>query len=163
MAEENSEEETPKASGGGLMSILPLAVIAAAGTFGMVWYASEPAEQLAACEAREIEEIDPEELQARTADYITLDTITVSLPKEAGAKHLRMTLALGVPKSTHLTDVQTLRLRDRFLERLRTVDTTLLMDPMAMPALKQALLAQAQSTLGSDAVYSILITDFLMK
>ncbi len=173
MAKQTEEETEEKPSGGGLMSVLPMAVVAAAASFGMVWVArgeaGVPSE--AACEAfveeEERADMTPEELaelEARAAKYITLEPITVSLGPDANARNLRITLALGIPPELdELTDVEFLRLRDRFLERLRTVDTNLIADPSAMPALKETLLAQARMTLGDDAVYSVLITDFLMK
>lgn len=172
MADEKpAEEDAPAEKGGGLMSVLPLAVIAAAGTFGMVWFAAAPAPgptDMAACPAGEHAEAKPEvdiaELEARAAKYVELDSLTVSLGADAGAKHLKITIVLGTPPDgAELTDVEFLRLRDQFLERLRTVDSALISDPKAMPALKRSLLAQARNTLGQDSVYSVLITDFLMK
>ena len=159
-------EEPAKGGGGGLMSSLPVAVIAAAAWFGMVWFAATPQPvQYLECEPEEEEEhIDPEELAARAASYVSLEPITVSLGPDAGASHLRITIALGrPPESPELTDVQFLRLRDRFIERLRLTDVSLITDPAALPALKATLLEQAHSTLGEDAVYSILVTDFLLK
>lgn len=169
MAESKPEEENPKPSGGGLMSVLPLVVIAGAASFGMVWFATSPpppitAEMCEAVVAAAADNIEPEELQARAAKYITLDTLTVSLSPDAGAKHVMMTIALGTPADAEdLTDVQALRLRDQFLERLRTIDTAMITDPEAMPQLKESLLLQAKATLGKEAVYSVLVTDFLMK
>ncbi|MEM9421844.1 MAG: flagellar basal body-associated FliL family protein [Pseudomonadota bacterium] len=172
------DDDTPEKKGPGLMSVLPLAVIAGGATFGMVWFAATPPPmpepvmmaqgedgEMVRCPAQE--EPDPvsiEELEARDAKYVRLEPITVSLGADAGAKHLKVSIVLGTPSdSLDLTDVQFLRLRDRFLERLRTVDSALLRDPKAMPALKLSLLAQAKETLGQDSVYSVLITDFLMK
>lgn len=169
---EEGEEETPK-SGGGLMGSLPLVVIAGLASFGMVWFISTPPpveeyyeddEYVPECEVVEHDEPDPEELAARAAKYVSLEPITVSLGPDAGAKHLRISLALGTPDdSEELTEVEFLRLRDQFLEQLRTADLQLIKDPKAMPTLKAMLLAKAQSTLGQDEVYSVLITDFLMK
>ncbi|MEM9988914.1 MAG: flagellar basal body-associated FliL family protein, partial [Pseudomonadota bacterium] len=120
--------------------------------------------EVACKEIKPAEKLSVEELEARGAKYVTLEPITVSLAPNAGAKNLKIGISLSTPPdASELTDIQFLRLRDRFLERLRTVDTNLLIDPKAMPVLKQALLAQAQATLGTDAVYSVLITDFLMK
>lgn len=163
---EIEEEEGAEAgsSGGGMMSSILLAVVAGAACFGMVWFASTPpAPVVLPCE--EVEKpVDPEELAARAATYVSLEPITVSLGPDAGASHLRITVALGMPpKAAPLTDVQFLRLRDRLIERLRLADTTLITDPTAMSALKASLLDQAHSTLGDDAVYSILVTDFLLK
>lgn len=151
-------------SGGGLMSTLPLAVIAAGATFGMVWFAATPQPvQVIPCE-EEVRPVDPEELAARSASYVSLEPIVVSLAPDAGASHLRITIALGRPADApELTDVQFLRLRDRFLEKLRLTDISLITNPAAMPELKASLLEQAHSTLGEDAVYSVLITDFLLK
>lgn len=157
------EEPKPK-GGGGLMSWLPVVIIAAGGTFGMVWYASTPPEVIELPCEPEPERIDPEELAARAAKYVALEPIVVPLAPDAEASHLRITIALGMPPEyDDLTEVQFLRLRDRFIERLRLSDTSLITDPEAMPALKQSLLSQARSTLGEDAVYSILVTDFLLK
>ncbi|WOI52696.1 flagellar basal body-associated FliL family protein [Parvularcula sp. LCG005] len=167
MADDKSQETpTQPAKSGGIMSILPLAVVAAGATFGMVWMASAPAESaVGSCEfAVAPEPVDIEELTLRAANYVTLEPITVTLGPDAGAKHLRMTIALATPEESQgLTDVQFLRLRDRFLERMRTVDSKMISDPEAMPQLKETLLAQAQATLGEDKVFGILITDFLMK
>ncbi|RFB04739.1 flagellar basal body-associated FliL family protein [Parvularcula marina] len=164
MADAEKDDDGKAAKAGGLMSILPLAVIAAAGTFGMVWFAATPQPvQVIPCE-EEVKPIDPEEMAARAASYVSLEPIVVSLAPDAGADHLRITIALGrPPESPELTDVQFLRLRDRFIERLRLTDIDLITDPMAMPELKASLLDQAHSTLGDDAVYSILVTDFLLK
>lgn len=166
--DESTENETKK--GGGLMGVLPLVVIAAAGTFGMVWWSASPPPPpppvtAEACEAiAPKEDVPVEELAARAAKYITLDPLMVSLGPDAGADHLRMGIALGVPATEEeLTDVQFLRLRDRFIERLRVADTSLLIEPEALPALKEDLLAQARATLGADAVQSVLVTDFLLK
>ncbi|MEM9232838.1 MAG: flagellar basal body-associated FliL family protein [Pseudomonadota bacterium] len=166
MADKEAEDtEKPAKSGGGLMSVLPVAVIAAAGTFGMVWFAATPQPvEVLPCEVIEEEPIDPEELAARAASYVSLEPIVVTLGPEAGADHLRITIALGRPaEAAELTEVQFLRLRDRFLERLRLTDLSLITDPAAMPELKASLLEQAHSTLGDDAVYSVLVTDFLLK
>lgn len=165
---EETPDEPPKKAG--LMSIIPLAVVAAGATFGMVWMASSPPEPVVAdCSVVEeavdpVMPVPPEELAARAASYVTLEPLTVALAKDAGAKHARVTVALGVPAEAEpLSDVQFLRLRDRFLERLRAVDSRLILEPAAMPALKQSLLHQARLTLGEDAVVSVLITDFMMK
>ncbi len=178
MADEKPDEEAPAPKGPGLMSFLPLAVIAGGATFGMVWFAATPppppeqvlvgqnedGEIMACPMVKEPDPIPIEELEARAAKYVQLEPITVSLGADAGAKHLKVTIVLGTPpESNDLTDVQFLRLRDRFLERLRTVDSALIKDPQAMPALKRSLLTQAKETLGQDSVYSVLITDFLMK
>lgn len=165
--DKKKDEDAPKPSGGGLMAILPLVVIAGAASFGMVWFATSPPPPVTPemCEAVVVrEEIPPEELQARAAKYIPLDPFTVSLGPDAGARHVMMTIALGAPADADpLTEVQRLRLRDQFLERLRTIDSHMITDPDAMPDLKSSLLLQAQATLGKDAVYSILVTEFLMK
>jgi flagellar FliL protein len=166
MAGEKADKAEEGKKGGGIMSVLPLAVIAAAGTFGMVWYAAAPAPTVAAaCETEHAADIvPPEELEARAANYLKLEPILVTLGPEAGARHLKIEVVLGTPSDIEaLTEVEHLRLRDQFLERLRLVDTSVLTDPAAMPALKDELLVQARSTLGADAVYSVLITDFLMK
>lgn len=172
MAEDKSEDDVPAPKGGGLMSILPVAVIAAAACFGMVWWvaAPQPVDEKA-CEAifaklneEPPEVVSPEELAARAARYITLDTMTLSLAPESGAKHLRVTISLGMPAdSRELSEAEYLRLRDKFMERLRTVDTAMITDPEAMPTLKSKLLEQARSVLGRDSVYSVLVTDFLMQ
>ena len=165
MADDNTEASAPK-SGGGLMSSLPLALIAGAATFGMVWMAASPSgDDSAVCEtSAHAEEVDIEELSLRAANYVTLEPITVSLGPDAGAKHLKVTISLATPEDAHgLTDVQFLRLRDRFLERLRTIDTAIITDPNGMADLKEILLTQAQATLGDDQVFGVLITEFLMK
>ena len=162
---EPQEEQAAEPKSGGLMSILPIALIAAAGTFGMVWFAAAPAAAPSECEVlTPATPLTPEEMQARTANYVELDPITVSLGPEAGARHLRISVVLGTPSDVDdFSDVQYLRLKDRFLERLRLVDSSIITDPAAMPALKEELLSQARATLGDDAVYSVLVTEFLMK
>lgn len=164
MADDEQQPEQKPKGGGGLMSTLPVVIIAAGATFGMVWWAATPPEVVELpCEA-EPDPIDPDELAARAAKYVALEPIVVSLAPESGASHLRITIALGMPPELDdLTDVQFLRLRDRMIERLRLTDTSLITDPDAMPELKASLLAQARSTLGDDAVYSVLVTDFLLK
>lgn len=162
---------TEKPKGGGLMSALPLAVVAGAATFGVVWFAAAPTPtEAVTCEASDGTEataaapVDEAELEARAAKYVSLEPFTTTLGPDAGARHLRMSISLGIPAdAADLTDVDFLRLRDRFLERLRTVDTKLISDPSAMPALKDVLLVQAKATLGQDSVYNVLVTDFVMK
>ncbi|ADM09629.1 flagellar motor protein [Parvularcula bermudensis HTCC2503] len=161
-----TEEVEPKKEGGGFLFTGVLSVVAAASTFGMVWFAAAPPPPVdaAACAGFTAEPLTPEEIEARTAKYVALEPFTVSLGPDAGAKHLRMSVALGRPAdAVELSESEHLRLRDKLLERLRKVELTTITDPDGMPALKESLLDQAQATLGPDTVYNVLVTEFVMR
>ncbi|WP_031554736.1 flagellar basal body-associated FliL family protein [Parvularcula oceani] len=158
-----SEETTP-AKRSGLMGTVLLGVVAAAGGFGVVSFAtsSRPA---VACEAAPEAEAAPEEdaVKPAAASYAALDPFAVALAPDAGARTLRIGIALGLTDDHHsLDEADVLRLKDGFMDDLRAVETVVLTDPAAMPQLRERLLGRARTVLGEDLVAELLITDFLL-
>jgi flagellar basal body-associated protein FliL len=156
MAETEPEQvEAGKKGGSGLFTGLAAALVAGAGAFAFVWYsAAEP-------EPCEVMEAKP----AAAADrYVALEPMVVALSPEAGAQILRIEIALGLAgKGADLSTSDVLRLRDRWLDALRTVDTGMITDPERMPALRTELLTLSRSVLGEAVVAEILITEFMMS
>lgn len=138
-----------------MLATLALLPVAGAMGFGLVKLA--PAAAPSSCEAAK----GP---IAEAASYATLDPIVVALAPEAGARSLRIGLAVGMADDhASLSDTDVLRLRDGFLDALRRVDSGVVTDPEAMPHLREELLGAARSILGEHVVASVLVTEFVMR
>lgn len=161
MAKTTDKAEKNAGGKGGLLATLALVVAAGGGAFGLVTLV--PSEEPAACETATAEDA-PMPKAPIAAQYIALEPLAVALKPDAGARTLRIGLALGLSDSHQsLDEADVLRLKDGFLDSLRQTDSAAITDPDAMPALRAALLSEARLILGEGAVASLLITDFLMR
>lgn len=143
---------------GGLLTTLALVAVAGGGAFALV--SLVPQNAVPGCETT----VAHPPIAPSAAKYIALDPLAVALKPDAGARTLRIGLALGLSDAhAELAEADILRLKDGFLDSLRKTDSAAITDPTAMPALREALLTEARLILGEGAVASLLITDFLMR
>lgn len=165
MAKDEAEAGGGKAGGdkaGGVVAAALLLTVTGGGAFALVTLAGgEPA---APCEAAARTGEDGHAEAPEPAGYVSLEPIAVSLAPGAGARTLRIGIALGLTGDAHhLEEADVLRLKDGFLDALRRAKAADIADPDALPALRADLLAEARGVLGEGVVATLLITDFLMR
>lgn len=97
-------------------------------------------------------------------DFVAVDPVTITLPEDAGAKHLRFTAQIEVEKP-HRDEVAHLlpRILDVLNGYLRAVDVAALRDPTALTVIRAQLLRRIQLVAGEGRVRDLLVTEFVLN
>lgn len=158
----DGEEAAPKK--GGLIGQICLMVVLGAGSFGTVWFLpsrmdsapaapEETAMQTPVAEPLNLK-IDPE--------FVTLNPFTISL--DGGNSLLKIGITLEVSEeAAYDIDPNDPQLRDAFTGYLRALKPEQIRDAAYMAQMRAQLVRRARLILGTDAVFGILITDFLVQ
>lgn len=159
----DGDPPAPK-KGGGLIGQISLMVVLGAGSFGTVWFlpsrvetvpasASEAADHVPAAEPLDLK-IDPE--------FVALNPFTISL--DGGNSLLKIGITLEVSEeAAYDIDPNDPQLRDAFTGYLRALKPDQIRDAAYMAQMRAQLVRRARLILGTDAVFGILITDFLVQ
>ncbi|MEQ1931853.1 MAG: flagellar basal body-associated FliL family protein [Parvularculaceae bacterium] len=101
-------------------------------------------------------------LAGATAFYLP-DPFVVSLDPRAGARHLKVALAIEAPPETAaLYQEKALRLRDAMTTYLRAVDIAVIADPARMSSLREQLKRRIAFVVSPENVTDVLILDFIL-
>ena len=101
-------------------------------------------------------------LAGATAFYLP-DPFVVSLDPRAGARHLKVALAIEAPPETAaLYQEKALRLREAMTTYLRAVDIAVIADPARMSSLREQLKRRIAFVVSPENVTDVLILDFIL-
>ncbi len=159
----DGEEASPK-KGGGLVGQIALMAVLGAGSFGTVWFLpsrvdSAPAEHSAA--QAHTPAAEPLDLKV-DPEFVALNPFTISL--DGGNSLLKIGITLEVSEeAAYDIDPNDPQLRDAFTGYLRALKPEQIRDAAYMAQMRAQLVRRARLILGTDAVFGILITDFLVQ
>ena len=161
--EEDGEAPAPK-KGGGLIGQICLMVILGAGSFGTVWFLPSRVDTAADVQSEMADhepELEPLELDVYP-EFVALNPFTISL--DGGNSLLKIGITLEVSESAAPDiDPNDPQLRDAFTGYLRALKPEQIRDAAYMAQMRAQLVRRARLILGTDAVFGILITDFLVQ
>lgn len=149
---------------GGFLGQLALGLALTAASFGTVLFIPGPPSpapiEAASGEHAEAAQ-EPLELKSDPA-FVELTPFTISL--DGGNSLLRIGITLEASEaSSYLIDPDDPQLRDAFTGYLRALKPAQIRDAAYMARLRAQLLRRARLVFGTDAIYGVLITDFLVQ
>lgn len=157
-------EGAPPKKGGGLIGQLCLMIVLGAGSFGTVWFL--PSRTVSAPDvlgdaAAHAPEQEPLDLTT-DPEFVALNPFTISL--DGGNSLLKIGITLEVSEeAAYDIDPNDPQLRDAFTGYLRALKPDQIRDAAYMAQMRAQLVRRARLILGTDAVFGILITDFLVQ
>lgn len=164
--DEKTEDQAPaKASGGGLVGLLILALGSLSAAFATVYLLTPaPPEALASCDPAE--GAGPAIPAMPTADraYVELDEVLITIGSAPATRYLKMTISVATGKDMTNTVKQAEPvLIDAFVSYLRTVELSEFEDPGFYAEMRQQLARRAELVLGGAVSDGVLITEFLLR
>ncbi|MFO1104938.1 MAG: flagellar basal body-associated FliL family protein [Amaricoccus sp.] len=98
------------------------------------------------------------------AAFVAMDPITISLPPQASARHLRFTGQIEVEPGQAVAVAAVMpRILDVLNTYLRAVEVRDLEEPAALPRLRAQMLRRVQVVTGEGMVRDLLITEFVLN
>jgi len=161
---EKAEGESEKQKGGMIGKAVMMLAMGAA-SFGTVYFLPGKDIPPAAEDAHHADPHAPK-LTAhdlmQDAEFATLDPMTLSLLDGSRFLKIGLTLEVAAGEAGYI-DPNDPKIRDAFTGYLRALDMSQIQDPAFMVQMRTQLLRRARLILGQDAIYSVLITDFLIQ
>ena len=158
-------EDVAPVKKGGLVGKLALAVTLAAASFGTVFFipSNDVPAHTADSEAHAVESETHAALDLNVDPvFIELTPFTISL--DGGNSLLKIGITLEASEEvSYDIDPNNPQLRDAFTGYLRALKPSQIRDAAYMARLRAQLLRRARLVFGSDAIYGVLITDFLVQ
>ena len=166
MAAKNNAEDkqAEKKSASGVIGIALLAVVAAGGSFGMMFMLtpSQPAAAAACLPAAGPMGVAP----LATADqvYVELNEILITIGDEPATRYVKMKTSIVADK-TKADAVKKAEpmLADAFVSYLRSVELSDFEAAGFYPRMREQLARRAELVLGGDVSDGVLITEFLLR
>ena len=108
--------------------------------------------------------LEPERAAAGVPGFVALEPLVISLAPDAGARHLRIALAIEVDP-VRAAEVEALRPRvlDVLNTFLRAVDAAVLEQPRSMLRLRAQMLRRVQLVAPAGTVRDVLIQEFVLN
>jgi len=162
-APDDADAPAPK-KGRGIVGQIGLMVILGAGSFGTVWFLPDRAITVPADydeAAAEIVVQEPLDF-SEDVEFLQLTPFTISLDGGNGLLKIGITLEVSEEALSSI-DPDNPQLRDAFTGYLRALKPGQIRDAAYMAQMRAQLVRRARLIFGSDAIFGILITDFLVQ
>ena len=160
-AEDGSE--APKKGKGGLIGQLALMLALGGASFATVLFlpSNEMPPAHGAADTADEEKADPEYDLNRETAFSALTPLTLTL--QNGTRLLKIGITLETAYDADSIDPDDPKIKDAFTGYLRALKVDQVQDAAFMAQMRAQLLRRAQLIHGKDTVYSVLITDFLVR
>lgn len=161
---ETEPDETPK-GGGGLVSLIALAVVCAAGAFGTVFMLSgKDTPAVLACGEHAEDGSAHAPLAMSEYVYVDLQEILVTIGNEPATRYVKIKMSV-ISDNEHMGDVKKAEpmLVDAFVGYLRALTLSDFESADFYPRMREQLAVRSEVVLGADASHGVLITEFLLR
>jgi len=155
--------DAPKKGKGGLIGNIALMLAVGGASFATVLFlpSNEAAPIYDEASAEKSEKQDPDYDLERAVTFSTLTPLTLTL--QDGTRLLKIGITLEIAEGAELIDPDDPKIKDAFTGYLRALKIDQVQDAAFMAKMRAQLLRRAQLIHGKDTVFSVLITDFLVR
>jgi flagellar protein FliL len=161
----DSEIPEKKASGGGLIPLVVLALVSMAGAFGVVFFLSpSPSPAALACGPGDGGAAAHQPLALEDHVYVELQEILVTIGNEPATRYVKIQTSV-ISDSSHMGAVKKAEpmLVDAFVGYLRALQLTDFESADFYPKMREQLAMRSEIVLGADASHGVLVTEFLLR
>lgn len=157
------DPNAPAPKKGGLIGALLTPLVLAGVAFGTVYFLPSSAPVMIAHSDVATAHVEQPDLDIPTDfETVSLSEMTVSIGQDKQVLRIGITLEAPSASAANISPDDA-RLRDAFMGYLRAIEVSQLKDAAFMAQLRAQLLRRAKLVLGSENVYGVLITDFLVR